>query len=840
MTDRLQNILRFILVFGCYFCAGYFGLYFTAVDGFASVVWLPSGVSLAAVWIWGPRIWPAIFLSDISLNFIFSAPPLLAMTISIGNTLEPLISAFLLRRMKFDISRRSLADLRTYLTAVMLSPVVTAGIGTMALLLLHDVGEPLYVLGIWWLGDIIGAVTLGFAILVWQDVRWNVKISWANVLEAAALTVGTFSVMWMVLYRGGSVDVAPDNYFIFPFIVWCAVRFGHPGVTLQILVLLIVSTFAVYYDLGRFARGNLVYDLTYLQTYIFVSAALGSIVASLFREKEFAVQALKETNKNLDMRIKEETSRLKEAQQMARIGSWEWDVRANRLSWSDELYRILGLEPNSVEATYHNYMRYVHPDDRKYVENTFQDAIRQGRSFGGRRRLIRDDGTIRVVEGRGEVVRDDNGTPVKIYGTNQDITEFYQTERELRELSNELEMRVHERTKSLEEANRAKEDFLAVLSHELRTPLNVILGWTEALSTQTAQDKALKEGMESLRRNALTQKALIDDLLDTSRIIAGKLSMDRRPMDLIECIETNILNQQIAANKKNIKINFCYSGDESAWIEGDRARIDQVISNILSNAIKFSAVGEKIDVNVSTTRNKVRIHVRDYGIGIDPSFLPQVFDRFRQESRGTSRSYEGLGLGLAIARFLVERHDGTINVNSEGRGKGAEFVIEFPTTASRHSIIPQAKKTSPKFDFAGRTILLVDDAQDILDLLSHWLRSNSARVLTANSVKGALDILKKETPDVILCDIGIPGEDGYVFIRRLRTHSDIRIRNTPAAALTAYTDDSERTKILGSGFERHLIKPISSTQLLDTVAEMLEDSETRRQTLFSQGVAPSL
>lgn len=372
-----------------------------------------------------------------------------------------------------------------------------------------------------------------------------------------------------------------------------------------------------------------------------------------------------------------------------------------------------------------------------------------------------------------------------------------------------------------EAANRIKDEFLATLSHELRTPLTSLLGWANLLRTSQPDGELLAKGLEVMERNARSQSQLIEDLLDVSRIISGKLRLDVQPVDIASTIEAAISVVRPAAEAKSILLTFT-NGPKVASISGDPARLQQVVWNLLSNAVKFTPEGGRVDVILEQTTSHARITVKDKGKGIRAEFLPRVFDRFLQGDSSITRAYGGLGLGLAIVRHLVELHGGTVYAESEGEAKGSTFSVMFPLIANR-SVLPSDRDSgfiavAPSLD--GVRVLVVDDEPDSGQILSRVIAQSGADVRTCESAHEAFELLKDWKPDVLMSDIAMPGEDGYDLIDKVRSLSDEAGGRTPAAALTAYARDEDRKRALAAGYQMHVAKPISSRQLVATVAQL--------------------
>ena len=373
-----------------------------------------------------------------------------------------------------------------------------------------------------------------------------------------------------------------------------------------------------------------------------------------------------------------------------------------------------------------------------------------------------------------------------------------------------------------EAANRIKDEFLATLSHELRTPLTSLLGWSSVLREGKRDEKVLTQGLEAIDRNARVQAQLIDDLLDVSRIVSGKLNLDVRPLDIASVARAAINVVQPAAEAKAISLDYWAQPGLGA-ISADSARLHQIIWNLLSNAVKFTPHGGKICVRVEQDGSDARVTVKDTGQGIEPEFLPRVFDRFRQADSSTTRSFGGLGLGLAIVRHLVELHGGTVSAQSDGINKGATFSATFPLLADRAEPIALTHSDANGLEshsLNGLKILLVDDEPEARQIISTVIMRTGGEVAACKSASEAMAKLMEWKPDVILSDIAMPDEDGYSFIGKVRSLPRDKGGETPAAALTAYARDIDRRQALAAGYQMHIAKPIGATQLVTMVARL--------------------
>jgi signal transduction histidine kinase/ActR/RegA family two-component response regulator len=407
---------------------------------------------------------------------------------------------------------------------------------------------------------------------------------------------------------------------------------------------------------------------------------------------------------------------------------------------------------------------------------------------------------------------------------------------EAERLAEERRLKLDERTALLkeaeaarmqaEQANRTKDQFLAVISHELRTPLSPILAWSRMLRSRTIDERKREQAIESIERNARAQAQLIDDLLDVSRIVSGKLRLDIRAVDLRSVIDSAVDSLRPAADAKQVHLETRFdSGAEHA--SGDPQRLQQVVWNLISNAIKFTPRGGRVDVHLKRSNSDVEIAVSDTGQGLAPEFFPHLFERFWQADNTTTRPYGGLGLGLAIVRHLVELHGGTVSAQSEGVGRGSTFSVRLPVRAvlaadAVSMPLRQPSEERPAHQFAhleGVRALVVDDDPDSNAVVQTLLASCGAEVRVAGSTAQALDILNRWHPDVLVSDIGMPDEDGFRLIQHVRARVD-GAAVIPAIALTAYARGEDRAKILAAGYQMHVTKPVDPVELTAAVASL--------------------
>ena len=423
---------------------------------------------------------------------------------------------------------------------------------------------------------------------------------------------------------------------------------------------------------------------------------------------------------------------------------------------------------------------------------------------------VRKDGTEFPVEISLSPLETEEGTLVA--SAIRDITDRKLAERERVQL-------LHE-TAAHAEANRIKDEFLATLSHELRTPLNAILGWITLVRDGALDQDATRKAVTTIERNARAQAHLIEDLLDVSRIVSGNLRLQVLPIDFCQVVENAVDVMRPAAEAKSLQFDVVFDTRPLLML-GDPDRLQQAVWNLLSNAIKFSETHGRVTVRVWSGERNIQLSVRDTGRGINPRFLPHVFDRFRQADSSYTRLGGGLGLGLAIVRSVVELHGGTVAASSAGEGHGASFSVTLPVAGA-----PIGSKLEPlKHDHSqperldDLRILIVDDQADERDLLSTVLTARGAQVATADSVDAAMALIQRSPPDVLVTDIAMPGQDGYALLRRVRALPDVG-RDMPAIAVTAHARTEDRSRALTAGFQAYLSKPIEHARLVRTLKDL--------------------
>ena len=679
-TVRRAGILAVLAA--AYFAAGRLGLSLAFVNDSATAIWPPSGIAIAACLLWGPQVWPGVLAGAFLVNLANTGVPLASLLIACGNTLEALAAGVFVRRFAggtavFDETKR----IFLYVAAAAGAASIAATVGLLALLatgLAADSDRTMTWLT-WWTGDLAGVLLVAPALITWATPR-PAPLPWARWLEALLLFATLAGVSYLVF---GPTAAGTRNYplmfAVLPPLIWATLRFGQRVATAAILVTSVGAIAGTLQGFGPFARQTPNESLLLLQAYLCVKMitmlSLGAEVAA----RRGAEQLLRERNIELAGRVESRSrelewlhSRLVEAQHVAHIGSWEWDVAANSIWWSDEMYRLYGLPVGSA-VTYERFLEHVHADDRATVHDIVARSGRTGEPFTFEHRVVTQSGVERVLHAQGHVVRDRDGKPVRMLGIGHDVTERKRAEEERLQLAREQAAR-----REAEDASRMKDHFLATLSHELRTPLNSIIGWAELLNLQSSDDALRRRAVDAIQRNVAIQAQLVSDILDISRINSGAaITLDRRPLAIASVIEAAAEIVGPALDARHIGLAISVPPDAS--VVGDAHRLQQVFWNVLANAAKFVPERGRITVRAEVGEGTVRIRVEDDGPGIDETFLPRIFDQFTQADASLTRQHGGLGLGLTISRNLVELHGGTITAANRPEG-GAVFTVQLPAT----------------------------------------------------------------------------------------------------------------------------------------------------------------
>jgi PAS domain S-box-containing protein len=683
-----RSVMLALLV-PAYVLAGRIGLLLAFANENASPVWAPTGLAIAALLIVGIRAWPAVALGAFIVNLINSGSIPAAMVIAVGNTLEAVAGAWLTNRFArgravFDSTGDVLrfvliaAGVSAIAASIGAATVIVGGLGTQA--------DPGAIWLTWWLGDTVGAIVVAPIIVLWE--RRPRLFDVARRLPELLALLATLALVVYAVFSPWPAGRPDFPVILVPVLLWSAFRFGAWFTALCSAMVAMMAIYGTLRGWGPFGRWSLNDALLILQTFIGMSTTMMLSVAAEVARRRDVEQDLRRLNDDLEWSIATRTDelvkvneRLIEAQEVAHVGSWEWDISSDRIWWSDEMYRIYGIE-RSAPIGYEAFLGHLHPDDRPRVEATVRQAMADGRPFEFEHRVMRRDGTFRVLHGAGRVIVNSSWQPIRMVGIGLDITERKEAEEARAQLIQE-----QARRQEAEESSRAKDQFLAILSHELRTPLNAALGWAHMLREMPRDSPATRNAVDTIYRNLLVQSRLVSDIVDVSRISKGALTIEPAPIDLAGIINAAMEMVREPARLRRITLESRVDGEMIVDLIGDAKRLEQVFWNLLSNGVRFGREGGIVSVAAALDGESVRVTVEDDGPGIDPAFLPHVFEPFRQADASPRRAHDGLGLGLAIARHLVELHGGSMSAANRASG-GAQLIVVLParsvmTTAQR-------------------------------------------------------------------------------------------------------------------------------------------------------------
>jgi PAS domain S-box-containing protein len=817
MNQRARKLFILLLLAGVYFLGGKVGLSLAFAHTNATPIWPPAGIALAAILILGPWVWPAILAGAFAVNFTTGDTSAAAsLGIAVGNTLEAVLGGLLVKEYAggaaaFD---RPQNIFKFVFLAALLSTAVSATVGTTITSIQTPSRWELYapVWFTWWLGDMVSNLTIAPLLLIWST-RPLRRFTGARLGELAAILC-LILLLGLGMFAGwfpAHSKNYPLEYLTIPLLLWAAFRFGQRTVIVATLLMATLALRGTLRGYGPFAVVSVNESLLLLQAFVGIITITLLVLAAALSDRRLADAAMRESENRLRAIVDNSTAVifLKDVQGRYLMVNRQWE-QVTGISRA----RAMGKTGRDVFPS--DTAQHLNDDDRTVIERAtpvqFEEKVPNKN----------DERTFITVK---FPLFDDSGSVYAVCGIATDISDRTKAESErIQLLDSERAARAE-----AERANRLKDEFLATVSHELRTPLNAILGWAQLLTTGKSTDEDLAYGLETIERNARAQAQLVEDLLDMSRIISGKIRLDLQRVHLPVIVTSACNSVGPMAEAKKLSVHCTIEpAVPSVW--GDPLRLQQVALNLLSNAVKFTPAGGSITVTLDRTGDDVQLTVTDTGRGIQPDFLPHIFERFRQADAPTTRAHGGVGLGLSIVKHLVDLHSGTITAHSDGDGRGATFIVRLPlapVTASSSSLDPSrvspasASRAAASRDLSRMKILVVDDEPDARDLARRILEEAHASIRTAASCAEALQLIQQDKPDLLLSDIGMPIEDGYSLLTKLRALPPSDGGNIPAIALTAFARPEDRQRALAVGFQAHVSKPIQAQSLTTTIADLM-------------------
>lgn len=760
-----------------YVLTGKLGLLFASVHSSATAVWPPTGIALAALLILGVRMWPAVAAGAFLVNVTTAGTVATSLGIALGNTLEAVVGTWLVGwlahgRGAFERPRRIFA----FAAAVVPGAAIAATIGVTSLVL-GDVAPLPDVPAIWitWaLGDITGALIIAPLLVLWTADPRSLALR-GRPFEALALLLSVVGITLVVF--GGLAPAAwrqyPLAFLAIPPLLWAAVRFGRREAAIVVVVLMAIAVRGTMRGFGAFAALPPTHSLLLLQSFVATMALMTLIVAALARSRERERILLQAIIDRIPVMIT------------------MYDAGARVLRLNREFERITGW--SSAAARDVDLMERCYPDPAHRAEAlAYMDSMREGwRDF----MLTTRDG--RVLRTSWSNIRLPDDTRI---GIGLDVTERRRNEED------------RERARAeAEEASRIKDEFFAMLGHELRNPLGAITTALYVIDTGEPGDERNAQAREIIARQVRHLVRLVDDLLDVTRLTTGKVTLGRRAVDLAAVARRVVAAQAATSPTRHLRCE----ADGSVWIEADETRLEQILANLLGNAVKFTPTDGRVTVAIAARDGEAVLSVADTGAGIPADLLPRIFDLFVQGHTGLHRPAAGLGIGLTLVKRLVDLHGGRIEVASEGPGRGSVFTVRFPLRATPRETaeaVPDPGGTPVR-----RRVLIVEDNDDARTMLRHLLERSGHEVHEAEDGLTGLDRALWLEIDAAVIDIGLPEMDGYEVARRLRAAGRAGVL---LVAVTGYGQASDRQRSTDAGFNAHLTKPVDPVALETLLANL--------------------
>jgi PAS domain S-box-containing protein len=817
-----------------YFGLAKLSLLLAIPPGYATAVWPPSGLAVAVILLAGNRMWPAIWLGAALANLTVQDSGMAALLIGTGNALEAVVGAALIRRLIGIPTRfESGEDVFKFVAVAAAASTVAATLGVSAIAITAPTGLTEFVTNwaTWWQGDLTGIIVFAPLILFWS-ARPSRGLSTSKKIEATLFAL-VLAVAGYIVFGSGmaSLGFSPALLLLtFPLIIWAALRFEQLEVAAAITALCAIAVVYTVVGRGPFVSSSVNASLLLLLAFVSIVAVTGLVLSAVVGQRRRAMEALHQGHDELELRVSLRTQELEEANQSLRQDIVVRTKLEDELRRSEEKFRLLVggirdyavfmLDPEGRIATWNDgaeaikgykaeeiigehFSRFYPQEaiDAKFPQMELEVAARVGR-FEDEGWRLRKDGTA--------------------FWANVIITALFDSSGQLRGFAKVTrDMTERRRIVALEQSERKMNEFLAMLGHELRNPLAPIRNALDLMHLQSNGDSRLEWARSVIDRQLTQLTRLVDDLLDIGRISSGKIALHREPIEINAAVQRAVEASRPLADASQHTLEVRLS-PEPVTVDGDLTRLSQAVLNLLTNAIKYTPSGGRIEVDVAREGDMAVIHVKDSGIGMSPELIPRVFDLFVQGERSLDRSEGGLGIGLTLVKRLVSLHGGTVSVHSAGPGQGSEFAISIPVLAQSSA----PKQTQPAASRASAhrrsRVLVVDDNRDSADTLAALLEAWGHEVRTLYDGPSAIAATAEFQPNVVLLDIGLPKMNGYEVAAQLRKSASRR--PLILVAFTGYGQDEDRRRVREAGFDYHLVKPLEPAELQKILDSVIADA----------------
>ena len=789
--------------------------------GYATPVWPPSGIALAALLLFGNRVWVGVWLGAALINVTVQGSPFIAGAIATGNTLEAIAAATLVRPVMGRHWRFQTGEdvVRFIVSCALCAGIAAAvGVGTLEISGAIDSSAAVANALTWWQGDASGMIIVAPLLLSWSTplvVRWPT----AKIVEGVLLVL-LLAMTTVVIFGGTGADWTSVTlaFLALPFVVWAAVRFSQREVTTAVAI---VCAIAVWYAVrGHYPFGadSPVAALLFLLAYTSTLVMTGLILCAVIGERERVMAQLETLNEKLSQRVDDRTQELETLNRALREEIAERGEREEVLRQSEERFRLLvdgvkdyalfRLDPAGNVASWNTGAQNIYGYASAEIVGTHFSRLFTAED------IARDWPAYELATARAGGRYEEEGWRLKKDGSafraNTIVSALHDSEGALIGFAKVTrDLTVPRRVEALQENQRQMNEFLAMLSHELRNPLAAIVNALDLMRHNPALERSEARGI--VERQTAHLAHIVDDLLDVSRITRGKIELRKEPLWFNDAVRHALDSCQPLLTARGHAVDVRTSS-EDLWVDADPTRLHQVILNLLTNAAKYTPRGGRIAIEVEREGHEVVLRVRDNGIGIAPTFLPNVFDLFTQGDRSLDRTASGLGIGLTIVKRMVEMHGGSVEAHSAGLGQGSEFVIRLPLASAGAAKKRAASERRPVTS-GGRRVLIVDDNRDFATSLAALLEEFGHETFVAHDGEAGVALAAERLPDVVLLDIGLPRMDGYEVARRLRASP--ALGGVTLVALSGYSQEEDKRLGREAGFDHYLVKPIDAAELVN-------------------------